>query len=60
MKQLTVLQLIYQLTKMFLRVGNVSVYYHNYYNPEDTWDCPMEVEGLEVRKAKSEDMLTIY
>jgi len=58
-RQLNVLTLIWALIQIFFRHGNQEIYYHlcGYKN---TWDCPMEAEGLSVRMTNCGKKLTLW
>jgi len=58
MRQIKAIELIWLLIKVLFRHGNAPVYYH-ICGSIDSIDCPMEVEGIEIRKAY-EDKVTIY
>jgi len=45
--------------EVWRRYGNVGVYYHCV-SEYGCFDCPLEVEGVEVRKSLIEDKITIY
>jgi len=53
--QLTITQLIFKLLLKLFTHGNMPVYYH----VAGHNDCPLEVEGVEIRTTY-EDKLTIY
>jgi hypothetical protein len=59
MNQMTTLQLIWGLMQMLFRHGNQKIYYH-ICGYEDTWDCPMEAEGLGLRKTGTGEKLTLW
>lgn len=58
MKQLTIISLIWLLIKMVFKEGNDYVYYHCCH--KDSFDCPLEVEGIEIRKTLVGNKITIY
>ncbi len=57
-KQLLTIELIWLLIKSLFRDGNVNVFY-NICGFPDCWDCPMEVERIEIRKTQTGDKITI-
>jgi len=57
-KQLTVIGLIWKLFGILFRHGNQGVYFHICGHP-DSFDCPMEVERIEVRETNLGDKITI-
>jgi len=58
MKQLTVIGLIWKLFGILIWHGNKGMYFHICGHPE-SFDCPMEVELIEVRKSNMGDKITI-
>lgn len=58
MKQLRILNLIWLLIKIFFIKGNDFIFYHCCH--EGSKDCPLEVEGIEIRKTLVGDKITIY
>ena len=58
MRQIKAIELIWLLIKVLFRYGNASIFYH-ICGHIDSIDCPMEVEGIEIRKSY-EDKVTIY
>ena len=58
MKQLSIMNLMWQLFKKPIRYGNLPVYYH-IAGGKDYYNCPLEVEGLEIRTSY-EKKLTIW
>lgn len=61
MKQIRALSLIWALIMVLIRHGNIEIYYHlcgSY--AKDSWDCPMEAEGIAVRMTNTGKKLTIW
>lgn len=58
MKQLKILNLIWLLIKILCIKGNDFIFYHCCH--EGSEDCPLEVEGIEIRKTLVGDKITIY
>jgi len=56
MKQLKVRSLIWLLIKILFAHGNVLVFYHCV----GAFDCPLEVESIQIRKTNLGDKITIY
>uniref|UniRef100_A0A6M3IMC0 Uncharacterized protein n=1 Tax=viral metagenome TaxID=1070528 RepID=A0A6M3IMC0_9ZZZZ len=56
-KQLKVMGLIWLFIRILFSRGNVPVYYHC---PESAMDCPLEVEGIEIRETLLGDKVTIF
>jgi len=57
MKQLKITTLIWMLIKLLFARGNNIVFYHCCGGVKD---CPMEIEGIEVRETLTGDKITIY
>ena len=55
--QIRIVRLIWLLIKMLSRKGNALVYYHCI---GGAWDCPLEVEGIEIRSTLLGDKVTVY
>ena len=57
MKQLKIINAIWQLIKILFRHGNVPLFYHCI---GGAGDVPMEVEKIEIRKTMLGDKVTFY
>jgi len=55
-----VLSLIWGLIQIFFKYGNQEIYYHLCGGGSDTWDCPMEAEGIGVRMTKMGKKVTLW
>ena len=58
-RQVKVLSLIWALIQIFFRYGNKEIYFH-ICGYKDTWDCPMEAEGLSVRMTPCGMKVTLW
>ncbi len=59
MRQIKAIELIWLSIKILFRYGNAPIFYHICGHIE-SMDCPMEVEGIEIRMWYSEEKVTIY
>lgn len=58
MRQIKAIELIWLLIKILFRYGNAPIFYH-ICNSSNSFNCPMEVEGIEIRRSY-ENKVTIY
>ena len=60
-KYLRVLPLIFKLIIAFFKYGNDEVFFHICGNQaRESWDCPMNAEGLEIRHSGCGPKITIW
>jgi hypothetical protein len=58
---LRLLPLMWKLILAFFKCGNCEIHYHLCgAHAEDSWDCPMEAENIEIRHALTGNKLTIW
>ena len=60
-RQCKILSLMWSLFKVLLRHGNQEVYYNICGSiGNNSWDCPMEAEGLSIRMTPCGKKLTLW
>jgi hypothetical protein len=58
--QIKILDLIWGLIRVLFRHGNQEIYYHICGGNYDTWDVPIEAEGIGVRMTNMGKKVTLW